>query len=46
MRIPKDLLDDMIELMPKLVDADDKVKVDVLKGDSVFDAFQKHRGAK
>jgi hypothetical protein len=45
-RIPKGLLDDVIELMPKLVDADDKVKADVLKGGSVFDAFQKHRGAK
>lgn len=45
-RIPKGLLDEVIELMPRLVEADDKVKVDVLKGGLVFDAFKAHRGGK
>ena len=42
--IPKDLLDDLIDLMPKLVHADDRVKEDVQRGSSVFEAFKKHRG--
>lgn len=36
--IPKDLVDDLIELMPKLVHADDRVKEDVQGGL----AFLKH----
>lgn len=41
--IPAALLDEVLELMPKLVAADDKVKEDVLAGSTVFDAFKKHR---
>ncbi|PGH08502.1 hypothetical protein AJ79_05992 [Helicocarpus griseus UAMH5409] len=42
--IPAEHLDEVLELMPKLVAADDKVKEDVLKGAKVFDAFKEHRG--
>ena len=42
--IPSNLVDDVLELMPKLVAADDKVKEDVMAGGKVFDAFKKHRG--
>lgn len=42
--IPAGLLDEVLGLMPKLVEADDKVMADVDKGVSVFEAFQKHRG--
>ncbi|KAL2819534.1 hypothetical protein BJX63DRAFT_418871 [Aspergillus granulosus] len=41
--IPRDLLDQVLEIMPKLVDMDDKVKVEVERGSSAFDAFQKCR---
>ncbi|KAF0315606.1 DlpA domain-containing protein [Colletotrichum asianum] len=41
--IPKDKTDQVLELLPKLTAADDKVKEDVLKGTSVFDAFKAHR---
>ena len=41
--IPRDLLDEVIELMPRLVEADDRVKEDVQNGSSVFEAFKKHR---
>jgi regulator of RNase E activity RraA len=43
--IPKDKLDQVLDLMPKLTDADDKVKVDVDKGVTVKEAFKKHRSA-
>ena len=42
--IPKNLLDDVLQLMPKLVAADDRVKEEVAKGMTVFEAFKKHRG--
>ena len=42
--IPNTLLDDVLVLMPRLVAADDRVKEDVMKGLSVFEAFKKHRG--
>lgn len=42
--IPQDLLDQVLELMPKLVAMDDKVKDAVAKGENVFDAFKKFRG--
>lgn len=42
--IPSDLVDQVIELMPKLVSADDKVKEDVVAGTTVKVAFAKHRG--
>ncbi|KAL2814708.1 hypothetical protein BDW59DRAFT_176355 [Aspergillus cavernicola] len=41
--IPRDLLDQVLELMPKLVAVDDKVKEAVEQGLSVFDAFKKFR---
>lgn len=41
--IPKNLLDDVLELCPKLMVQDDKVKADVEKGMSVFEAMKKHR---
>ncbi|PLB55014.1 RraA-like protein [Aspergillus steynii IBT 23096] len=41
--IPIDLLDPVLELMPKLVAMDDRVKEAVVQGSSVFDAFQKFR---
>jgi len=41
--IPRLLLTDVLELMPKLVAQDDKVKEDVEHGMSVFEAFKRHR---
>jgi hypothetical protein len=41
--IPRELLDQVLELMPKLVAMDDNVKEAVLQGSSVFDAFKKFR---
>ena len=41
--IPKELIGDVIQLMPRLVEADDKVKEDVQAGRSVFEAFKEHR---
>ncbi|RDA87859.1 hypothetical protein CP532_2944 [Ophiocordyceps camponoti-leonardi (nom. inval.)] len=41
--IPRDKLQQVLDLMPKLVAADDKVKEDVSSGSSVHDAFAKHR---
>ncbi|RMZ91331.1 hypothetical protein DV736_g1412, partial [Chaetothyriales sp. CBS 134916] len=42
--IPQDLLDDTIQLMPRLVAADDKVKEAVKEGMAVAVAFKKFRG--
>jgi hypothetical protein len=42
--IPFKLLDKVLELVPKLVAADEKVIKDVEDGSSVQDAFKKHRG--
>ncbi|KAL4808414.1 ribonuclease E inhibitor RraA/Dimethylmenaquinone methyltransferase [Aspergillus unguis] len=41
--IPRDLLDQVLEKMPKLVEMDDKVKEAVEGGMSVFEAFKKFR---
>lgn len=41
--IPQDLLDAVFELLPRLVEADDRVKEDVKNGVSVQEAFAKHR---
>ncbi|KAM0095044.1 hypothetical protein ACP6JD_001482 [Aspergillus fumigatus] len=41
--IPQELLDQVLELMPRLVAMDDKVKVAVSQGMSVFDAFKQFR---
>lgn len=43
--IPKDKVDQVLKMLPKLIAADDKVKEDVLKGMSVYDAFKLHRGS-
>lgn len=42
--IPRDRLEEVIELIPKIVAADDKVKEDVANGTLVQEAFKKHRG--
>lgn len=42
--IPKDKVSKVIEMLPGLMDADDKIKEDVSKGMSVFESFKKHRG--
>jgi regulator of RNase E activity RraA len=42
--IPGDMLEEVIALMPKLVAADDRIKEDVRRGQSVAHAFKKHRG--
>lgn len=41
--IPRELLDQVLETMPKLVSMDDKVKDAVLQGSTVNDAFKKFR---
>ncbi|KAL2756008.1 hypothetical protein ACRALDRAFT_1064009 [Sodiomyces alcalophilus JCM 7366] len=41
--IPKDKVDQVLGLLPRLTAADDRVKEDVLKGVSVYDAFKAHR---
>lgn len=41
--IPRDLLDEVLSLVPRLVQADDRVKTEVEKGMSVFDAFKNFR---
>jgi len=41
--IPSELLDQVLEVMPKLVAMDDKVKEAVLQGETVNDAFKKFR---
>lgn len=43
MTIPQELLDQVLETMPKLVAMDDKVKEAVLQGSTVNDAFKKFR---
>ncbi|KAM0276362.1 hypothetical protein ACHAQH_006809 [Verticillium albo-atrum] len=41
--IPQDKVSQVLGLLPQLTAADDKVKEDVLKGVSVYDAFKAHR---
>lgn len=43
--IPADKLEAVVELIPKLVRADDKVKEEVEAGMSVREAFAKHRSS-
>jgi regulator of RNase E activity RraA len=43
--IPQDKVDDVLELLPKLVAADEKVLRDVEAGVSVAEAFMRHRNA-
>jgi regulator of RNase E activity RraA len=42
--IPKDKVAQVLELLPRLTAADDKVKHDVLNGQTVYEAFKRHRG--
>lgn len=41
--IPNQLVDEVIDLIPKLAAADDNVKKDVERGSTVAAAFQRHR---
>ncbi|KAF2258169.1 RraA-like protein [Lojkania enalia] len=42
--IPKGKVEEVLELLPKLVGADEKVIADVAQGVSVIEAFKKYRG--
>jgi regulator of RNase E activity RraA len=42
--IPLEKVDQVIEMLPRLMEADDKVKEDVAMGMTVQEAFKKHRG--
>jgi len=42
--IPKDRVVEVVNLLPKLTEADEKTKSDVLKGMTVRQAFKLHRG--
>lgn len=42
--IPQEKVEQVLELLPKLTAADDKVKADVTDGASVKEAFKRHRG--
>lgn len=42
--IPAKLLDKVLELLPRLAAADEKVLKDVKEGVEVSDAFKRHRG--
>ena len=42
--IPQDKVDEVVDLLPKLTSADDRVKEDVAGGMSVHEAFKTHRG--
>ena len=42
--IPRHLVERVVALLPQITEADEKVKQDVLKGMSVYDAFKLHRG--
>lgn len=41
--IPRNKVEQVLDLLPSLISADDRVKEDVLKGMSVYDAFKLHR---
>ncbi|KAJ4210558.1 hypothetical protein NW767_000832 [Fusarium falciforme] len=41
--IPQDKVSAVVELLPRLTSADDKVKEDVLRGVTVYEAFKLHR---
>ncbi|KAG6087471.1 hypothetical protein E4U30_007163 [Claviceps sp. LM220 group G6] len=41
--IPRDKLDRVLDLLPGLTAADERVKEDILKGVSVYEAFARHR---
>ena len=41
--IPSDLLDPVLDLIPKLISMDDKAKEAVAQGETVFNAFKRFR---
>jgi len=42
--VPRGKVDELLAILPKLVDADEKVIADVEAGSSVQEAFKKYRG--
>ena len=42
--IPLEKVGEVVEMLPRIVEADDRVKEDVEKGVSVQEAFKRHRG--
>lgn len=42
--IPKEDLDEVLRILPRLVEADEKVMADVVRGGEVGEAFKKYRG--
>ncbi|RPA77827.1 RraA-like protein [Ascobolus immersus RN42] len=42
--VPKGRLDDLLSILPALVDADDKVRGDLVEGAGIAEAFARHRG--
>lgn len=42
--IPQEKVEQVIEMLPGIVEADERVKEDVVKGMTVHEAFKKHRG--
>jgi hypothetical protein len=42
--IPRGKVEQVLDLVPKLTAADERVKGDVLEGTTVYDAFKRHRG--
>lgn len=44
MIIPRSKVAKVIDMLPGLVEADDRVKEDVAQGVTVQEAFKKHRG--
>ena len=42
--IPQDQVSEVLSLLPRLTEADDRVKEEVMNGMAVQEAFKKHRG--
>ncbi|KHJ31380.1 hypothetical protein EV44_g1232 [Erysiphe necator] len=42
--IPQERIKEVVDMLPTLIEADERVKEDVISGVSVYDAFAKHRG--
>ena len=45
MAIPKEKVEEVLEMLPRLVEADERVIEDVKRGVSVSEAFRRHRSA-
>lgn len=43
--IPRHLVEAVVEMLPAMVEADEKIKQDVADGGSVYEAMQKHRSS-